>query len=178
MGPLRFLVVLIVVITIINTPGVRCDPSLGFNCVISQDTLRPEIFAWGFEGDPSLGNPFLVWTNVSDTGSGIRNVSVVVEQLYGNSTNYLMDSNGTHYVRTLPGLPENHTYTLFILAFDNANNSATSYSRTIDRHPPPPATVDPAVVMPWVVGSSLGFAVIVLFLSLFYARRREAEVIA
>ncbi|MHA1772450.1 MAG: hypothetical protein ACTSXS_12775 [Candidatus Thorarchaeota archaeon] len=172
MGLRRFLAMItIMVIALVGTPGVRCSPHLGSEITISQDTLRPEISAWGIVGDPSSGGSFSVWANVSDSGSGVRNVSLVAQQDTGNTTVTELLRDGPLYTRDIPGLPVNHTYTLYVLAFDLANNSATSYSITVDTHPLPPVTFDPNSAMPVVVGSSLLLGGFTILLAIVYHRR-------
>ncbi|MCF2137641.1 MAG: hypothetical protein K9W43_10470 [Candidatus Thorarchaeota archaeon] len=171
MGLRQFLAMIgIMIIALVGTPGVRCSPTLGSKLMISQDTLRPEISAWGIVGDPSSDNSFSVWANVSDSGTGVRNVSLVTQQDTGNTTVTELLRDGPLYTHDIPGLPVNHTYTLYILAFDLANNSATSYSVTVDTHPTPPATFDPNSAMPVVVVSSLLLGGLTILLAIVYHR--------
>jgi hypothetical protein len=141
-----------------------------------QDTVRPEITAWGIEGRASQGEAFIVWANVTDYQSGLRNVSLVVNADNGTLTRtyiYQMESNGTQHLVQHPGLAVNHTYLLRVLAFDMANNSAISYGRTISRYPGGGTTIDPNATMPVVVASSLGFFVLVSVLAYLYDKRRQ-----
>ncbi len=172
MGLRRSLAMMLLIIAIVGAPRVRCSPDLGNVFVSSQDTLRPEISTWGIVGDPTSGAPFLAWAKVTDEGSGVRNVSLVVASDFGNSTYISLLDNGTHYTGEVPGLAANHTYSLYVQAFDLANNSATSYSIEVDTHPGRPSSFDPDLAMPMVVGSSLLLAVTATILSLLYHKRR------
>ncbi len=145
---------------------------------LSQDTIRPEISSWGIEGRPSAGESFLAWANVTDYQSGVRNVSLILNSDNGTVRtvqNYPMFDNGTLYVRQIPGLPVNRTYLLRVLAFDLVNNSAISYSRTINRYPSPDPPIDPNITMPVVVTSSFVLFAIVLLLAYVYDRRQHSS---
>jgi hypothetical protein len=135
------------------------------------DTLRPEIHAWGFEGPVTQGLPFVAWANVTDLESGVRNVSLIVGPVLGIETLHELISNGTHYASTISGLATGTLYSFRILAFDMANNSATSYTRTVDMRPITTTTIDPAVTAPIVVSSSLALMGIVIIVSFVYDRR-------
>ncbi len=135
------------------------------------DTLRPEIHAWGFEGPVTQGLPFVAWANVTDLESGVRNVSLIVAPVLGTVTLQELFSNGTHYMSTIPGLATGTLYSFSILTFDMANNSATSYTRTVDMRPVTTTTVDPLVTAPFVVSSSLVLMGLVIILSIVYDRR-------
>ncbi len=135
------------------------------------DTLRPEIHAWGFEGPVTQGLPFVAWANVTDLESGVRNVSLIVDPVLGIETLQELFNNGTHYIGTIPGLTTGTLYSFSILAFDMANNSASSYTRTVDMRPISTTTVDPSVTTPIVVGSSLALMGIVIIVSIAYDRR-------
>src|SRR5512137_1625549 len=105
----------------------------GATAASAQDTLRPEISNWGIDGNAKGGESFIAWANVSDASSGVRNVSLIVQPTVGPRLEYPLESNGTLFTDTIPPLEFNRTHTLFIKAFDMANNSATSYPRVIDR---------------------------------------------
>lgn len=143
---------------------------------LSQDTIRPEISSWGIEGRASAGESFVAWANVTDYQSAVRNVSLILNSDNGTVRTveiYPLFDNGTLYVRQIPGLPANRTYLLRVLAFDLANNSAISYSRTINRYPSPDPPIDPNVTMPVVVTSSLVLFAIVSLLAYVYDRRQH-----
>lgn len=143
---------------------------------VSQDTVRPEIREWGIEGRAATGESFRVWADVVDYESGLRNVTFIL-----NSNNatvsrvniYPMENNGTLHVVQHPGLAVNFTYLFRVLAFDMANNSALSYSRTISRYPNTETAIDPNVTMPVVVTSSLAFFALVSLLAYVYDRRQR-----
>ena len=111
--------------------------TVGLQVVVGQDILRPEIRAWGVEGDPRVED-FTAWADVTDTKSGVRNVTLIVQSASGNVTDFPLLFNGSLYVSMVPRLGANDTYTMFVRAFDNANNSATSYRITLDTHVTPP----------------------------------------
>lgn len=143
----------------------------GVTVATAQDTLRPEISSWGIDGNAKGGESFIAWANVSDASSGVRNVSLIVQPNVGPRLEYPLESNGSLFTNAIPPLESNHTHTLFIKAFDMANNSATSYSRVIDRRPVTNTTIDPAVTAPVVIGSSLVLMVIVITGAWLYDRR-------
>ncbi len=136
------------------------------------DTLRPEISAWGIEGNPQVAS-FRAWANVSDPQSGVRNVTLFVERRGVSLHNYSMQFNGSLYVTEVPRLEANSTYALYVMAFDMANNSATSYRINIDTHVPPEIP-DLTVTEPWVVGSSLVLALATIAVTYVYDRRRRS----
>jgi len=135
------------------------------------DTLRPEIHAWGFEGPINQGLPFVAWANVTDSESGVRNVSLIIGPMPGSETLQELFNNGTHYVSAIPGLTTGILYSFRILSYDMANNSGTSYTRTVDMRPVTTTTIDPSVTAPIVVGSSLALMGLVIIVSVAYDRR-------
>ncbi len=141
----------------------------------ANDTLRPEISAWGLEGPVEQGVSFSAWANVSDTESGVRNVSLSVHGDNGQRSSYPLAFNGSLYMADVPGLAVNATYTLYIIAFDMANNTATSYSRTADLTQRTTTTKDPSVTTPIVVGSSLVLMAVVTVVAMIYDRRRTRQ---
>ncbi|NWF96019.1 MAG: hypothetical protein HXY34_07725 [Candidatus Thorarchaeota archaeon] len=140
----------------------------------AQDTLRPEISEWGLTGDAAGGLAFTTWANVTDVGgSGIRNVTLLITSSGGSSSQHSMAFNGTLFEVTVPPLQFNQTHELRIRAFDMANNSATSYARTVDRRPTSKPTVDPSATMPYVVTSSFVLSVLVSLVATLYHRRKR-----
>ena len=146
--------------------GILHDP------VLAQDVLRPEISDWGIEGDPAALEPFGVWAEVHDSGSGVKNVSLVIRNEAGNITMHPLSFNDSLYVAQIQPLGANHTYVLFIEAFDNSDNVATSYARTIDTYVSHSIAPDPTVTMPYVVGSTLAVAGVTCAAAVIYDRRR------
>ncbi|MHA1247022.1 MAG: hypothetical protein ACTSPE_06820 [Candidatus Thorarchaeota archaeon] len=140
---------------------------------LAQDALRPEISDWGLEGDPSALEPFDVWAEVHDSGSGVKNVSLVIRDEMGNVTKHPLSFNDSLYVAQIQPLRANHTYVLFVEAFDNSDNVATSYSRTIDTHVSRTSAPDPSVTMPYVVGSTLAVAGATCAAAVIYDRHRS-----
>ena len=147
--------------------------------VLSQDVTRPDIFGWGIEGEPELGNGFDVWANVTDDtimnddDPGLRNVTV---QVIGPnmSLDDLLTHNGTFYTGFVPAFPNDGEFWVRIHAYDLANNTRTSAFIRIEYVSDPIPTIDPVVTMPVVVGSSLGLMVIVVGLALVYDKRKGA----
>jgi len=147
--------------------------------VLGQDVTRPDIFAWGIEGEPELGNGFDVWANVTDDGimndddPGLRNVTV--EVIGPNmSLNDLLTHNGTFYTASVPAFPNSGEFWVRIRAYDHANNTRVSAYTILEYESDPIPTIDPTVTMPIVVGSSLGLVVIVVGLALVYDKRKSA----
>jgi hypothetical protein len=85
---------------------------------------------------------------------------------------YPLGFNGSLHRADIPGLAVNATYTLYVIAFDMANNSATSYSRTVDLKLSTTTTKDPSATVPIVVSSSLALMAIITVLAVAYDRRR------
>jgi len=150
-------------------PHVTFLSNIGLN-----DTLRPEISSWGIEGPVTQGLEFSAWANVSDTESGVRNVSLSVHGNTGYQSLYALSFNGSLYWADIPGLAVNASYTLYVIAFDWANNSATSYPRNLDLRPAT-STIDPSVSAPIVVSSSLALMGVITVLAIFYDRRRNRQ---
>ncbi len=140
--------------------------------VMADDTLRPEIAAWGFDSAAaSSGMPFIAWANVSDYESGVRNVTLVVWPGWENTTLFPLAFNGTLYTDIIPSLEADRVYTLKISAFDMANNSAESYSRTVDRRSSATTPIDPNKTAPVVITSSIIMMVAVSIVACIYDRR-------
>lgn len=152
-----------------NRPSLTSSYSLAVN-----DTLRPEISGWGLEGPVTQGLPFSAWANVTDWESGVRNVSLSVLNNTGYRSKYALGFNGSLYKASIAGLALNATYTLTVIAFDMANNSATSYHRTVDLRGTTSTTIDQSVTAPIVIGSSLVLMGAVVALSVIYDRKRGA----
>lgn len=141
--------------------------------VLSQtDEIRPTVYDWGIIGEPELGDSFLVWANVTDDNSGVRNVTVHVNGPNVTVHN-LMTYNGSFYNAPVHPFPNSGTFNIYIRAYDMANNTRTSTDLQIvyDSDPVPP--VDPNVTMPIVVGSSIGLMVAVFGLAMLYDRKRN-----
>jgi hypothetical protein len=136
------------------------------------DTTRPNIYAWGIEGDPLLGEGFDVWAIVTDTLSGLRNVTVQVSGP-NMTAGYHMTYNGTYYVGSVPAFPNDGLFLVRIRALDMVNNSRLSYQEDIDYVSDPVPVVDPVVTLPIVVGSSVGIMVVVSGIALVYDRRKS-----
>ena len=136
------------------------------------DDIRPTVYAWGIIGEPELGEAYDVWANVTDDDSGVRNVTIHVTGPNMTLHN-LMTYNGSFYNAPIPAFPNSGTFTLYIRAYDMANNTRTSTDLQIvyDSDPVPP--VDPNVTMPIVVGSSIGLMVAVFGLAMLYDRKRN-----
>ncbi|MHA1964105.1 MAG: hypothetical protein ACXACG_05865 [Candidatus Thorarchaeota archaeon] len=146
------------------------------NFMLSQtDTRAPNIYGWGIEGEPELGNGFDVWANVTDDepSSGIRNVTVEVNGPNMTLIN-LLTFNGTFYTGSVPAFPNDGTFNARIRTYDMENNTRNSYSIQIVFSSDPPPIADPSVTMPVVVGSSLGLMVVVIGLAMIYDKKRSA----
>jgi hypothetical protein len=152
-----------------SLPSLSSSYSLAVN-----DTLRPEISGWGLEGPVAQGLSFSAWANVTDSESGVRNVSLSVLNNTGYRSQYVLGFNGSLYRASIAGLALNAIYTLTVIAFDVANNSATSYQRTVDLRPTASATIDESATAPIVIGSSLVLMGVVAVLATIYDRKRGA----
>jgi hypothetical protein len=149
--------------------------SFSVTAVIAEDTLRPEILGWGIVGDAKGGASFRAWANVSDDSSGVRNVTLVVLSSFLLESRFPLAYNGSLYTEIIPPLAANQTHRLTLIAFDMANNSATSYPITVDRRVTTFITVDPGTTWPVVVPSSLALMVVVSLIACRYDRRRKQK---
>ncbi len=141
--------------------------------IAQEDTLRPEIYAWGFDSTPVPETPFTVWANASDTQSEIKNVTVIIEQGNFEYFREALVFNGTHYAYQVLGLPNNYTYSVLLNAFDTYDNVAQTSVRTLDFVTYLNTPVDPTVTMPLVVVTSLGILAGVIFVAYIYDKRME-----
>ncbi len=147
-------------------------PSLYDQTNLAQDTLRPSIDAWGIDGPIRSGEEFTVWANVSDSESGVLNVSAKILQDSSLYSSPLLEYNGSYFASTIPGLELNHTYEISIVALDNAENRAESFSREFALVINTDTTIDPEVTLPIVVGSSI---VVLVALAIFAYRTKEQK---
>ena len=140
---------------------------------LAQDTVRPEIANWSIDGAVSSIASFVVWANVSDSDSGILNVSAVIRRTTNVSltTWHLMSFNGTFYTATIAPLKANNTYSIWVESYDVALNLAQSYTRTFEVYVSATSRVDPNVTFPIVVGGSVVAFFVALVLSYIYDKR-------
>jgi len=137
-----------------------------------QDTLRPSIEVWNISRSAYEGEPFTAWADVRDLVSGVRNVSLKIQDSALNRTEYELFHNGSYYVASIGRLQSNRSHDLWISAFDMANNSATTYRLTVNLIESTYTPVDPWVTMPTVVSSSLALMAMVICLAVVYDKRR------
>jgi len=137
-----------------------------------QDTLRPTIEVWDISRSAYEGEPFKAWADVRDPGSGVRNVSLIIRDSVLNRTEYEMLHNGIHYAASIDRLQANRSHELWLLAFDMANNSATTYHMTVNLIESTYTPIDPWVTMPTVVSSSLALMAMVICVAAVYDKRR------
>ena len=136
------------------------------------EAVGPDIWEWGVEGEPLLGEGFDVWANVTDEDLDLKNVTVEVVGP-NMSVNNLMTFNGTFYTGSVPAFPNDGEFSVRILAYDLANNSRNSARIFIEFEADPEPLIDPTATMPVVVLSSLGLAVVVIGLAMFYDKRNS-----
>ncbi|MFX1561493.1 MAG: hypothetical protein ACFFBL_12960 [Promethearchaeota archaeon] len=153
--------------------GMAIMSILLFSGVQPVAAVAPDIWRWGIEGDPELGQGFDVWANVSDSDFDLKNVTV---EVVGPSMSLynLLAFNGTFYTGTVPAFPNDGNFRVRILAYDFMNNSRSSYPRYIEYEENPEPPIDPTVTLPVVVGSSLGLVVVVVGLAMLYDKRMSA----
>jgi hypothetical protein len=137
-----------------------------------QDTLRPSIEVWNISRSAYEGEPFTAWADVRDLVSGVRTVSLKIQDSALNRTEYELLHNGSYYVASIGRLQSNRSHDLWISAFDMANNSATTYRLTVNLIESTYTPVDPWVTMPTVVSSSLALMAMVICLAVVYDKRR------
>ena len=137
-----------------------------------QDTLRPTIEVWNISRSAYEGEPFTAWADVRDPASGVRNVSLTIQDSAMNRTEYELFHNGSYYVASIGRLQFNRSHELWISAFDMANNSATTYHLTVNLIESTYTPIDPWVTMPTVVSSSLALMAMVVYLAVVYDKRR------
>jgi len=137
-----------------------------------QDTLRPTIEVWNISRSAYEGEPFTAWADVRDPVSGVRNVSLIIKDSALNRTEYELFHNGSYYAASVDRLQANRTHDLWLLAFDMANNSATTYHMTVNLIESTYTIIDPWVTMPTVVSSSLALMAMVICMAVVYDKRR------
>lgn len=142
------------------------DPSA--SPILTQDITPPTVNEWDIIGE--VTEDFIVYARVIDSGSGIENVSLLVDPHSAESHYYLLESNGTHYIGAIPALPTGDTYRLSIVAYDNAGNRRDSYWKSYDLRITT-STIDPAETMPAVITGSLLAAIIVLVFAYRYDQK-------
>ncbi len=140
-----------------------------------QDTLRPSIEVWNISRSVYEGEPFTAWADVRDSDSGVRNVTLIIQDTALNRTEYELLHNGSYYVASIDSLQSNRSHELWILAFDMANNSATTYHLTVNLIQSTYTPIDPGVTMPIVVSSSLALMAIVICVAAAYDKRRGSS---
>jgi hypothetical protein len=139
-----------------------------------QDTLRPTIEVWNISRSVYEGEPFTAWADVRDPVSGVRNVSLIIQDSALNRTEYDLLHNGIHYAASIDRLQANRSHELWILAFDMANNSATTSHLTVNLIKSTYTPIDPWVTMPTVVSSSLALMAMVICTAVVYDKRRAS----
>lgn len=139
-----------------------------------QDTLRPTIEVWNISRSAYEGEPFTAWADVRDPVSGVRNVSLIIMDSAQNRTEYELLHNGSYYVSSIDRLQSNRSHELWILAFDMANNSATTYKLPVNLIESTYTPIDPWVTMPTVVSSSLALMAMVICIAAAYDKRRAS----
>ncbi len=137
-----------------------------------QDTLRPSIDVWNISRSAYDGEPFTAWADVWDQNSGVRNVSLIIQDTALNRTEYELLDNGSYYVASIGRLQSNRSHELWIYAFDMANNLATTYKLTVNLIESTYTPIDPWVTMPTVVSSSLALMAMVICVAVVYDKRR------
>jgi hypothetical protein len=137
----------------------------------AADTRPPNIYGWGFEGQPELGQGFGVWANITDDETGVRNATV---EVFGPNMTLSspMSFNGTYYTGLVPAFPNAGTFGVRIRAYDLANNTRTSAFRYVVYESNPLPTIPEGATLLIVVGSSIGLMVMVVAVALVYDRRK------
>ncbi len=141
------------------------------------------VYDWGIEGEPELGSGFDVWANVTnddianDDDPGIKNVTVHVSGP-NMTVNNLMTFNGTYYTGSVGPFPNDGSFDVSIMAYNQTDHRRVSYSVTIVYESDPLPTLDPNVTMPIVVISSVGLMGVVMVVAMVYDRRRVGEELA
>ena len=169
--------VLILVAVMVLAHGVAVKKSAAANSqqweiVGLQDTLRPSIEVWNISRPAYEGEPFTVWADVRDPISGVRNVSLIIQDSAMNRTEYELLHNGSYYAASIDRLQSNRSHELWISAFDMANNSATTYHMTVNLIESSHTLIDPWVTMPTVVLASLTLMAMVIGTAVVYDKRR------
>ncbi len=169
--------VVILVAVMVLAHGVAVKTSAAANSqqweiVGLQDTLRPSIEVWNISRSAYEGEPFTVWADVRDPISGVRNVSLIIQDSAMNRTEYELLYNGSYYAASIDRLQSNRSHELWISAFDMANNSATTYHMTVNLIVATYTPIDPWVTMPTVVSASLALMAMVICTAVVYDKRR------
>ena len=136
------------------------------------DSLRPEIIGWNFTRPANSFASFPVWANVSETGSGIENVSFVVTR-NNYMSKHLLHFNGSLFTAQIPALRLNATFNVYIEAYDWATNRAESYSVVLDLRPRGPSPLDPWATAPIVILGSGAVLIVVLTIAIIFDKRQN-----
>jgi hypothetical protein len=94
------------------------------------------------------------------------------------TVNNLMTFNGTYYTGSVGPFPNDGSFDVYIIAYNQTDHARVSYNVVIVYESDPLPTINPNVTMPVVVFSSLGLAVVVLVAARVYDRRRVNEELA
>ncbi|MGY5873917.1 MAG: hypothetical protein RTV72_16845 [Candidatus Thorarchaeota archaeon] len=140
---------------------------------LSQDDIKPNIWAWGYTGRPNESEAFSVWANVTKNEAGPDIANVTINVLGPNVTIHdPLSFNGTLYVGDVDAFPNPGDYWLQIIACDLNGTSRTSGFIIITIEVEGNNTVDPILTLPIVVSTSMVVVVIVIISALMYDKKQ------
>ena len=144
--------------------------------LLQDDSMAPTIHNWSYS-EIVADEYFLIWANVTDDESGVKNVTATADVISGeaNGSVFLLEFNGSLYVTDEAILAFNNTYRLWVASYDNAMNYRISFGRTIDLHPidPEDVTKDPYLTMPYVVGSTIALLAAIILITVYYTKSKK-----
>ena len=143
---------------------------------LQDDSMAPTIHNWS-HSEIVADEYFLIWANVTDDESGVKNVTAIADVISGdaNGSIFLLEFNGSLYVTDEAILSLNNTYRLWVTSYDNAMNYRISFGRTIDLYPTDPedVTKDPYLTMPYVIGSTIALLAAIILLTIYYTKLKK-----
>jgi hypothetical protein len=144
--------------------------------ILQDDSMAPTIHNWSYS-EVVADEYFLIWANVTDDVSGVKNVTATADVISGeaNGSEFLLEFNGSLYITHEAILTFDNTYRLWVASYDNALNYRISYGRIIDLIPtnPEDITKDPNLTMPYVVGSTIALLAVILLVSIYYTKTKK-----
>ncbi|TFH05978.1 MAG: hypothetical protein E4H14_11670 [Candidatus Thorarchaeota archaeon] len=148
-------------------------PASASNFEPSQTITAPNIWDWGYTGNPNESEAFSVWANVTTHSGGLGVANVTINIFGPNVTVHdLMTFNGSFYEADVEAFPNPGEFLLYVTATDlngQYRDGRTVYVTIEDDDDP---TVDPLLTLPVVVSTSIVLAVIVMIFALMYDKRQ------
>jgi hypothetical protein len=165
--------VLLVFLALFITGTFLATPATASDFDPSQPTTAPNIWDWGYTGNPNASQPFSVWANVTAHPDGLGIANVTMHATGPNVTRHdLMTFNGSFYELDLEAFPNPGQFILWVSAMDLNDDTRDGRIVYITIEDDTDPTVDPLLTMPAVVSTSILIAVVVMVFALMYDRKQ------